>query len=453
MKTVLKSSIINYSLWICFLLTVVLSAWVALDRIEKHTKHRAEAALLTVLNTVQEALRRWSEGRLYDVAELAATPEVRNLTIVLLDAYHKKSNLISHPALRELRDFVAPKLERYNDQGIFVIAPDRVSIASMRDENIGTINLMELQRKSHLDSAFKGNTVFVPTIRSDVPLLNSLGISVTNAPTLFVLSPVRGKGDEVIAVLSIRVDPTASLTQITKHGRIGETGETYAFDESGVLISESRFDDQLKRIGLIEASSAGVLNIKINDPGINLLHQTDKFNISAKDLDLTLMAKSATARSADTNTDGYRDYRGVTVFGAWLWDNDMGIGLAVEIDKSESLQPYFYARFTLAIVITIVVLLTVLLFYFQQVFYFQQAREREKQKLFKATVRATQHILNNLINQMQLFKMEADRTQAFDERIKKLFMESLQEGQDLVSRLGRVSEITEDAISKSVAPK
>jgi ABC-type multidrug transport system fused ATPase/permease subunit len=159
------------------------------------------------------------------------------------------------------------------------------------------------------------------------------------------------------------------------------------------------------------------------------------------------MAKSATARSADTNTDGYRDYRGVTVFGAWLWDNDMGIGLAVEIDKSESLQPYFYARFTLAIVITIVVLLTVLLFYFQQ------AREREKQKLFKATVRATQHILNNLINQMQLFKMEADRTQAFDERIKKLFMESLQEGQDLVSRLGRVSEITEDAISKSVAPK
>jgi len=33
--------------------------------------------------------------------------------------------------------------------------------------------------------------------------------------------------------------------------RIGETGETYAFDRNGLMLSNSRFDEQLRSIGLI----------------------------------------------------------------------------------------------------------------------------------------------------------------------------------------------------------
>ena len=37
----------------------------------------------------------------------------------------------------------------------------------------------------------------------------------------------------------------------------------------------------------------------------------------------------------ETDTEGYRDYRGVQVFGAWLWNADLGLGLATEIDTDD----------------------------------------------------------------------------------------------------------------------
>ena len=55
-----------------------------------------------------------------------------------------------------------------------------------------------------------------------------------------------------------------------QRGRLGESGESYAFNRSGQLISESRFDDQLRQLGLIAAEERAILNIDIRDPGGNL---------------------------------------------------------------------------------------------------------------------------------------------------------------------------------------
>jgi PAS domain S-box-containing protein len=55
--------------------------------------------------------------------------------------------------------------------------------------------------------------------------------------------------------------------------------------------------------------------------------------------------------------EGYRDYRGVTVFGAWLWDHNLGIGLTTEIDQAEALSPYYTSRTVIITVLGITVLL------------------------------------------------------------------------------------------------
>ncbi len=55
-----------------------------------------------------------------------------------------------------------------------------------------------------------------------------------------------------------------------QRGQIGESGETYAINRHGQLISESRFDEDLMRIGLIEETERSILNIDIRDPGVNL---------------------------------------------------------------------------------------------------------------------------------------------------------------------------------------
>jgi len=41
---------------------------------------------------------------------------------------------------------------------------------------------------------------------------------------------------------------------------------------------------------------------------------------------LTRMAKSATKGESGLDLEEYRDYRGVPVVGAWLWDDELGFG-------------------------------------------------------------------------------------------------------------------------------
>jgi len=56
---------------------------------------------------------------------------------------------------------------------------------------------------------------------------------------------------------------------------------------------------------------------------------------------LTHAAAEAVAERDGVNVDGYRDYRGVPVVGAWKWLSDEGFGIATEVDVSESNQALY----------------------------------------------------------------------------------------------------------------
>lgn len=81
------------------------------------------------------------------------------------------------------------------------------------------------------------------------------------------------------------------------------------------------------------------------------------------------------------------------------------------------------------------------------------AHEREKLKIYQATIHSTQHILNNLLNQMQLFRMELENPGTFKDEIKDSFEECFAEGKELVQRLSSVNELTAEDILKSVDPE
>jgi signal transduction histidine kinase len=52
------------------------------------------------------------------------------------------------------------------------------------------------------------------------------------------------------------------------------------------------------------------------------------------------MAESAMSGKAGLDVEGYPDYRGIDVFGAWAWDPVLKVGIATEIDRFEALTPY-----------------------------------------------------------------------------------------------------------------
>lgn len=361
-----------------FLLIVSLIAGRVLGKVEKQMRSDVGDSLQVVLRTVQESLRFWIKHRKEEIISKASHEIVLKATKELLAVPRNQEALLAHPAQSDLRAFFRPYLDENNDLGIFVIPPDHISVASMRDVNVGVINLIAEQRPDMLARVFKGETLLVPPIRSDVPLPNSEGKMIHGYPTMFMATPLRGEDGSVIAVLTIRIDPGQNFSRVTQLGRIGNTGEMYAIDKNGIMVTESRYDDQLRRIGLIGSEERGITSIRISDPGGNML-EGFRSSRPANEWPLTRMAASASKGEAGVDVDGYRDYRGTLVLGAWLWDEELGIGIAAEIDTDEALRPYHRIRLTIVLLVCVTGLLSILLSLLLSV-----VSSRSRQKLQKA---------------------------------------------------------------------
>ena len=82
-----------------------------------------------------------------------------------------------------------------------------------------------------------------------------------------------------------------------------------------------------------------------------------------------------------------------------------------------------------------------------------KASEKEKHEVFVATVRSTQHILNNLMNQLQLVFFDLEKEHCLESDTKKLLEQSIREGKQQVERLSSVTDINKESIEESVKPR
>ena len=163
------------------------------------------------------------------------------------------------------------------------------------------------------------------------------GLMVTSPmPVMMVATVVYDEQqEEPVGLLCLLVEPSEEFAAILTVARMGETGETYAFDGDGRMLSESHFLDHLHQARLIPTDAhTSVLNLRLADPGGDL---TQGFAppSAPEAWDLTRAVGSALAGEEGVDTSGYRDYRGVEVAGAWTWLDDYGFGVVSEIDLAE----------------------------------------------------------------------------------------------------------------------
>jgi len=184
---------------------------------------------------------------------------------------------------------------------------------------------------------------------------------------------------------------------------MGKTGETYAFDNNATLLSNSRFDQQLVNARLIQSNQNSILNIRIVDPGGNLLKG---FEVPAREspLALTTMAQSAVSGHNDVNIDGYRDYRGAMVFGAWVWEKDLNFGIATEIDVEEALAPYYNTR---NILLTVVVLTCLLGFTLRSII---QRMQHQAQILLKEAYAVLDDRVKERTEELEITQIRLSKT-------------------------------------------
>jgi len=330
-----------------FVVLIAIVGSMALDRIKEKILRDVGSNLENVLVTTADRLGFWVELQQGVLEQIAMNPLLIQQTEELLNVATNPEALLKSDKLAAVRNTL---LQNEADLGLgfFIIDRNGVSIGSARDTNIGTRNLIADQRPEFLYRVFAGQSVFVPPVSSDVPIgdTNASGLS------LFIAAPIRNANGEVIAALTKRLNPAEGFSRVLQFSRVGESGESYAFDQSGIMVSASRFEAGLREIDLLTEGQSSIMNIQIRDPGGDMT-EGYRSGIPRGEQPLTLMANRAISTGADNpgerspadgDMSGYRDYRGVPVYGAWLWDGELGLGLSSEIDVAEALSTFYAIR-------------------------------------------------------------------------------------------------------------
>jgi hypothetical protein len=307
--------------------------------VERNLRQELAATLQTILNADVAALELWWRNE-EDAARAVATnsaiaAEVERLVAKASPPEATQLDVLQLEELKRLRDELRPICEAGGYAGWIVVNPQGKIVASMRNELIG-INLSK-EDQHYAERALRGTPTVTPPRKSLVLLPAADGTLKAGVPTMFALAPIRGHQGEVVAVLGLRIPPQEEFTRILQIGRPGKTGETYAVARDGRLVSASRFDDELRQLGLLTEDQDSILNISIRDPGVDLT-QGQRARASRSEQPLTRAAASVVGGQSDVDVAGYRDYRGVKRVGAWRWLDEYELGVITEQDAAEAFE-------------------------------------------------------------------------------------------------------------------
>ncbi|HSH05583.1 MAG TPA: ATP-binding protein [Anaerolineae bacterium] len=343
---------------ILLLTTLTFLSWLALTQLRQQTKEQLNTSLQTVLLTTNEALNLWEQQKEVNATNLAQNPITITAAQQLLTAEDQRTSLQNHPAQTTLRQFLNPILAQEGDLGFFIISPKNISLASMRDENIGTTNLIATQRPDLLSRVWEGETLFIPPIVSDVPLPNEDGDLTSAPPTMFIATPIYDNTNyPPIAIFTIRLDIFRDFSRITRLGSLGASGETYTFGTQGFLLSDTRLQQQLELTSPFPTTQPEIVRIMLSQSA------PQATNNNTNSTPITIINNDSDHNNVASNLNGYSNYRQSNVIGTWLWNDTLNLGLVTEIDYNEAFATFYQTRITL-ISINLITILTSLFFAF-----------------------------------------------------------------------------------------
>jgi eukaryotic-like serine/threonine-protein kinase len=318
-------------------LALLTIGWAVHGAIERTMVDNLRSQLETLRNVEVEMLRNWLAEQEKNADSLAGDFEVRELTETLLTdrADDEESPSDVAAIAKQLASRLGPAMNSH-DYNTFLIANREMIVASTRPEAVGMALPREFE--SLFERVFDGETTVMPPFASVLTQVDSTGKLRAGVPMMYVLAPIVDKNLQVIAVLGLQIRPEQEFTRILQLGRIGESGETYAFDRQGLMLSNSRFDHDLMLQRLLQEGSQSILHILIRDPGVDMTRGLRPQALPSE-LPLTHMVQEAITGQPGVDVDGYRDYRGVKVVGAWTWLPKYDFGVVTEVDYSEAFRP------------------------------------------------------------------------------------------------------------------
>lgn len=310
---------------------------------------KTEAGLTESLKTVHASTRKsvtsWLESLEREINELKDYYEFQDVTSELLKGSLNDFDLARKIELDYLTSVFIHDISYY---GYVMVNPAGELLMSKMQEGAFQAVLDEANR-----STFNQLISGAKKISFGMPEKNGTESDAFNR-FLKIGIPV-SVADSTSGVVFFLFLPDRTFTDFLQNGRLGKSGETIAFNSSGQMISESRFDELLRHRGIIKNNEEAILNVAMVIPGIEEKSGKKK---------ATRMASSALKGVSGIDIEGYLDYRGVEVAGIWSWNEKFGFGMATEIDLKEAFEPQRYYKKALASSSAFSVLLLLLLLVF-----------------------------------------------------------------------------------------
>ena len=308
--------------WVVVLISFVFSTMViaflfyANSSIKKNIEQSISQSLLTVNQTTNKNIQDWLSDLEKSASILVAHESMHDDFISLLNGE-------VGPYENNLDKYISSNVFQSSYTGYVVVNQDLIVVQASSPNLIGR-GLNELERDDAL-SKMRNNQF------SALSFPCKMGKSDAYNKAIKVSSPIVDEKDGIKGRLVLLFNPKERFTEVLQQGRLGNSGESYAFNDQAMMISDSRFNDQLIEQGFIKDGQSSELNIELKDP-------TDP------EKGYTLMAKDALKGYSGVNVSGYNDYRGIKVVGTWNWFEKYGFGIATEIDYDEAFKTYLLAN-------------------------------------------------------------------------------------------------------------
>lgn len=331
---------------VTFIIVVVLAVMAGEGALMASARQTNLNTLQTVLSSTIQRFEDWaqtqeSHARIWSESELVIA------SLQDLSTDQTRSALTASPRLQTLRETLGPWLTQYGFRDFFLISSNGTTLASMRDEDLGLPAVA--MSGIDLDRVLATGAVLTKPTIADVPgsHYGDANSELREEAVMYVVAPVRVDG-VMSGYLILQIDPTGDYADAFRVGRTGLSGETFAVDVTGRLLTETRYAPELVAAELVTEGHPAMLHIDVRDPGVDLTAGGVPAEDS-EDWPLTVAVESVTQRNRDQNLRGYRDARGVLVLGAWVWDHAREIGVVTEVEVAEALSGANQARAVLRV--------------------------------------------------------------------------------------------------------
>jgi tRNA A-37 threonylcarbamoyl transferase component Bud32 len=331
------------------LVASVAAAWSFLN-VQQAVKHSRATLLSSLLATQSEAILIWAEERRADTTQWARDPSIIAVTGKLLDR-HRVGGIASGDNPKEAAMFldrIAPAIEDLRLAAANIAAPDGTLIASLVPELVGAT--LSPEYLARIKPAFDGGSVFVgPTLEQD--RLPGMTAERRMLSVIWTAAPVKSREGKVLAVLSLGRYATRRFARTLEVTRPGETGEAYAFNSKGMLLSPSRFESRLKESGLMDDGgtfSPGAMSLREYLPVVG---PSPHMPLTALVGQAIAKVKSSPAEFKGTMLQPYLNYVGTPVIGAWQWLPSLDLGIAIEMAEAEAYAPIAFLNTNLLILL------------------------------------------------------------------------------------------------------